>query len=62
VASWQHRLDPIQKRVAGGCHLDRDIPALIREAGFVTERLCEFDMAGPRPMSHMFSGVAAKVG
>lgn len=62
VAAWQRRLNPIQKKVAGGCHLDRDIPALVRDAGFVTERLAEFDIAGPKPMSHMFSGVAAKAG
>lgn len=29
TAAWQHRLDPVQRRVAGGCHLSRDIPALV---------------------------------
>ena len=29
VARWQHRLTPLQKRVADGCHLDRDIAALL---------------------------------
>ena len=33
VARWQHRLDPVQRRVAGGCHLSRDIPALVAGAG-----------------------------
>src|SRR5262249_19605202 len=28
VARWQHRLTPIQKRFAGGCHLDRPIDRL----------------------------------
>ena len=34
VARWQHRLTPVQKVIADGCHLDRDILGLIRAAGF----------------------------
>jgi ubiquinone/menaquinone biosynthesis C-methylase UbiE len=34
VQRWQHRLTPVQRLVAGGCHLDRDIAALIAGAGF----------------------------
>lgn len=34
VARWQHRLEPIQRRVAGGCHLTRDPGALVSAAGF----------------------------
>lgn len=60
VASWQRRLTPIQKRVAGGCHLDRDIPAIVRRAGFHTEQVREFDVAGLRVVSHMFCGTARK--
>ncbi len=37
VAAWQHRLQPVWGRVAGGCHLDRDIPALVAEAGFTLD-------------------------
>ena len=58
VEKWQHRLDPVQRRVAGGCNLSRDIPALIADAGFDLERVVEFDIAGPKVMSHMFSGIA----
>ncbi|KPK60088.1 MAG: phospholipid methyltransferase [Gammaproteobacteria bacterium SG8_31] len=35
VRRWQRRLSPAWRKVAGGCHLDRDIPELIRKAGFV---------------------------
>jgi SAM-dependent methyltransferase len=39
VARTQARIEPLWKRVFGGCHLTRDIPALIEAAGFEMERL-----------------------
>ena len=33
VRRWQHRLEPLQKRVFGGCHLTRSMPELIGAAG-----------------------------
>lgn len=33
VRRWQRRLDPLQQRLAGGCHLTRDAPELMRQAG-----------------------------
>jgi SAM-dependent methyltransferase len=34
VRRWQHRLEPVQKRVFGGCHLTRPIVDLLSAAGF----------------------------
>lgn len=34
VSKWQDRLDPIWGKIAGGCHLNRNIPSLIEDAGF----------------------------
>jgi len=34
VGRWQKRLTPVWKRVAGGCHLDRDVSRLLEAAGF----------------------------
>lgn len=42
VQRLQHRLDPVQKRVAGGCHLTRRIPDLIGGAGFTMSELDTF--------------------
>jgi ubiquinone/menaquinone biosynthesis C-methylase UbiE len=39
VAWLQERAMPLWKRVAGGCHLDRDTLAAVREAGFEVERV-----------------------
>ena len=61
VARWQRRLDPIERRLAGGCELSRDIPGLVREAGFEIEGLEEMDLPGPaviRPWGHGFRGQA----
>jgi hypothetical protein len=34
VQRWQTRINPLWKRLAGGCNLNRDIVGLIRTAGF----------------------------
>lgn len=39
VQRWQKRIEPVWKVVGGGCHLSRDIPALIAAAGFRIEQL-----------------------
>lgn len=60
VARWQDRLTPIQKRVAGGCHLNRDIEELIRGAGFRIERLDRFHVKGPKVATHVYAGSASR--
>ena len=39
VRQWQRRINPLWRRVAGGCHLNRDIPELIGHAGFGIQRM-----------------------
>ena len=39
VATWQRRLNPLQGRLFAGCHLDRDIPALVGGAGLQVDAL-----------------------
>ena len=47
VADRQHRWTPRWGRVAGGCHLDRDIPTLVEAAGFNLSELEAFYLPGP---------------
>jgi len=47
VAAWQRRLNGLQGRMAAGCHLTRDTPALVEEAGFTVERLEQAYLPGP---------------
>jgi len=42
VRKWQHRLNPVQQRLFGGCNLDRPIVQLVRNAGFEVVELDEF--------------------
>jgi ubiquinone/menaquinone biosynthesis C-methylase UbiE len=58
VRSWQHRVDPIWTRVAGGCHLTRPIPQLIESAGFGIEQLDQRYLPGPKIASYHSSGWA----
>ncbi|CAM2914774.1 class I SAM-dependent methyltransferase [Skermania piniformis] len=59
VRRWQRRLEPVQRRIAGGCHLTRDIPGIITAAGFRIDQLDTFyDRHAPRPYGAMQLGVA----
>ena len=39
ISKWQNRIDPVWGKIAGGCHLNRDIQKLITDAGFSFESL-----------------------
>ncbi len=59
VARWQDRLDPIQQRVACGCHLNRRIDALIVQAGLKIERFERFSLPMvPRLVGEMYRGTS----
>jgi len=60
VRTWQNRLTPVWRRVAGGCHLNRRMDALIRSAGFTMTDLREGYAPGPGPMTYMYEGRAVK--
>lgn len=59
VARWQHRIEPVQKRLFDGCHLTRDAGALVEAAGFELTRQDQSYSSGPKPWSFMTIGVAA---
>lgn len=59
VRRWQHRLEPVQKRLAGGCHLTRRIPALLAEAGFtITDIDVFYEEGAPKVVAADSLGVA----
>ena len=58
VRRWQERLTPHWKKIAGGCHLDRDVPALLDAAGFRCDTLQTRYLPGPRPLTYHYWGEA----
>ena len=58
TAGWQHRLTVVQRRVAGGCHLNRPIDELLRRNGFEIEHLETFYALGPKPLGYLYLGWA----
>jgi ubiquinone/menaquinone biosynthesis C-methylase UbiE len=61
TARWQQRLEPLNKRLAGGCHLTRRIPEYIENAGFRIEHLDTYYFDGePKPFGYTFEGRAVR--
>jgi SAM-dependent methyltransferase len=61
VARTQHRVEPVWKRIAGGCHLTRPVSAGIEAAGFrVVERDQGYARRTPRFAGWMEWGVAMR--
>ena len=59
VERWQRRLNPVWKKISGGCNLDRKIDRLIDAGGFSAIELENEYAKGPRPLSYMYAGRAA---
>lgn len=60
VVRWQSRLQPYWSKLAGGCMLDRDIPAILKEAGF-DPQVRSMYLPGPRIVSYHYWGEATAV-
>lgn len=58
VRRWQEGITPYWKLIGGGCHLNRNIPALIERSGFRIEGLKAGYERGPRVLSYLYSGTA----
>lgn len=60
VARWQDRLQPLQHRVAGGCHLNRPIAEHLSRSGLRLIQLEEFYERRPKVLSYIYLGCAEK--
>jgi len=59
VQRWQYRLEPVQKRLFGGCHLTRQIADLITDAGFdIAELDVFYEHGAPKFLAAGSLGVA----
>ncbi|GHE84761.1 methyltransferase [Amycolatopsis deserti] len=59
VQRWQHRMDRLQGRLFGGCHLDRPITDVITAAGFEIREVDRFyEKGSPKFLAADYLGVA----
>jgi SAM-dependent methyltransferase len=60
VSRWQRGLEPLWKRLAGGCHLTRPVTTAIEAAGFRLDEARRFYVEKtPRPLGWCEQGVAS---
>lgn len=66
IHRWQHRLEPFQVTLMGGCHLSRDIAALFAASEFAVHDLRQFHLPGQpaiaKPFGYLSRGLARKSG
>lgn len=60
AARWQDVLNPLQRRWAGGCNLNRSIDRLVEAAGFELESLENYYVRAPRLVGYLYEGVGIK--
>lgn len=59
VRRWQDRWNPTQQKIAGGCNVNRDIPAIIEAGGLTVTSLETFYNKGePKTLGYMYEGIA----
>jgi ubiquinone/menaquinone biosynthesis C-methylase UbiE len=58
IRRWQNRINPIWRRLGGGCNLNRSIPDLIAQGGFRVTRMETMYIPGWRPASYNYWGTA----
>lgn len=65
VRRWQRRLEPLQRAVAGGCHLTREFDRLLEDAGFALDRCTKAyvpEAVPSRVAGFLYRGVATRPG
>ncbi|MFW6334148.1 MAG: hypothetical protein ACOC0W_02675, partial [Desulfosalsimonas sp.] len=60
TAKWQNRINPLWKRLAGGCHLNRNTADSIEKSGFVLQEFRRYRSSrmGPPLTSNVIEGMA----
>jgi ubiquinone/menaquinone biosynthesis C-methylase UbiE len=62
VQRWQDRVNPVWRKLFGGCNVNRDISLLLQESGFrISESHAGYAERTPRIAGYMSSGIAFPV-
>lgn len=60
ISKWQNRITPLHRCLTGGCHLNRNIAAMIEAVDFEHRQIEYFEMPFFRLVSPSYRGVAVK--
>jgi len=60
TARWQDRVNPVWRRLAAGCNMNRSIDTLVEQAGFELISLDRFQNEGPALLAAMYRGEARR--
>jgi ubiquinone/menaquinone biosynthesis C-methylase UbiE len=60
VARAQDRWTPLNRRLGGGCHLNRPILDLLRASGLEVTTIENYSIKGPKVVGYMYEGSAVK--
>jgi len=58
IRKWEKRINPVWKKVVGGCNLGRPISRFIEEGGFNIENIESHYLPGPKFAAYNYSGIA----
>jgi len=58
IRRWQDRLNPLWRRVSGGCNLNRATPELLLQGGFKIQEMEAGYIPGWKPASFNYWGIA----
>jgi len=61
IRRWQDRLNPIWKKLAGGCNLNRSIPVILEQSGFKSADMQTMYLPGWKPAAFNYWGTASYV-
>lgn len=58
IERWQNRINPLWSKLAGGCNLNRPIPALLEQSGFISGDMQTMYLPGWKPATFNYWGTA----
>lgn len=58
IQRWQDRMNPLWKKVGGGCNLNRPIPELLKQSGFISDDMQTMYLPGWKPATFNYWGTA----
>ncbi len=58
IQNWQNIINPVWKKLGGGCNLNKDIPLIIENSGFKMNNIEKMYIPGWKPASFNYWGIA----